>query len=102
MHKAKVVPADQRKRAAQLRYQAGQATFEELLCEEALTPEFQKQYQEYVLKFGKPAYKGAVLREIRLLRKKVYDRVRLWLIETENSPTAPRRPPWWSQVLPSP
>ena len=103
VHRAKVIPFDQRKISAQARYQAGEATFEQLLCEEALIPEVQEKYQEYVLTYQKsPARRNSALRDIRLLRKAVYDRVRAWLVEKEQAPKVQKSPPWWSQVLPQP
>ncbi len=103
VHKAKVIPPGQRKQSAQARHQAGEATFEQLLCEEALTPEVQEKYQEYVLTYQKsPARRNSALRDIRLLRKEVYDRVRVWLVEKEQAPKVQKSPPWWSQVLPQP
>ena len=103
VHRAKVIPSDQRKRSAQIRYQTREATFEQLLCEEALTPAVQKQYQEYSLSYRQsPARRQSALEQIRLLRKEVYDRVRSWLIETGQLPKVQKHPPWWSEVLPQP
>jgi len=102
VHRAKVIPFDQRKRSSQLRYRSGEATFEQLLCEEALTPEVQKQYKEYVSMYQSSARRYAATKQIRLLRKEVYDRVRSWLIETGPLPKVQKHPPWWSEVLPQP
>ena len=97
------IPLDQRKRAAQVRYQAGEATFEQLLCEEALTLKVQQQYQKHSLTYQRsPARRDSALKQIRLLRKKVYDKVRSWLTEIDRSPKVGRHPPWWSEVLPQP
>lgn len=104
IHRAKVViPFNQPKQSACIRYQSGEATFEQLLCEEALTPEVQNQYQEYISTYRRnPARRNSALKEIRLLRKEVYDRVRSWLIEVGQPPKVQRHPPWWSEVLPEP
>lgn len=101
VHRAKVIPFHQRKQSAQMRYQSGEATFEQLLCEEALSPEVQRRYQEYSSIYRRsPAREGSALRQIRHLRKEVYDRVRSWLIETGQPPSVQRHPPWWLEILP--
>ena len=101
IHKAKVMPADQRKLSAHLRFNSGEATFEQLLCEEALTPEVQNEYKKYSLLYQKsPASMKTALKEIRLLRKKVYDKVRAWLLDSNQLPKVERHPSWWSEVLP--
>jgi len=103
VNRAKVIPINQRKQSARVRYQSEEATFEQLLCEEALTPEVQKEYQEYVSTYRQsPARRKPALKEIRSLRKEVYDRVRSWLIEAGQPPKVQRHPPWWSEVLPEP
>ncbi len=103
IHRAKVIPVDQRKKSAEARYASGKATFEELLCEEAITPEVQKRYKEYKLVYHKsPARRSSALKDIRRIRKDVYDRVRSWLIDTETSPRVVRGSQWWSDVLPNP
>lgn len=103
VHRAKVIPSDQRKRSAQLRYQLGEVTFEQVLCEEALTPEVQKEYQQHLSLYQEsPARGSSALRQIRRLRKQVYDRVRSWLVEEGSLPKVQQHPPWWSEVLPRP
>lgn len=103
IHRAKVIPVDQRKESAQIRYKSGEATFDQLLCEEALSPEVQRRYKEYSSLYRKsPAHKSSALKNIRLLRKEVYDRVRSWVIDTGQLPKVPKHPPWWSDVLPIP
>ena len=103
IHKAKVIPTDQRKLSASHRFTSGETTFEQLLCEEALTPEVQNEYQKYSSLYQKsPANMKTALKEIRFLRKKVYDRVRGWLLGSNQVPKVERRPSWWSEVLPKP
>ena len=103
IHKAKVIPTDQRKLSASHRFTSGETTFEQLLCEEALTPEVQNEYQKYSSLYQKsPASMKTALKEIRSLRKKVYDRVRSWLLDSDQVPKVERHPPWWSDVLPKP
>lgn len=101
--RAKVGLPEDRVLAAQTRYAEGEATFEQLLCEEALTPEVQDRYKEYAAGCGKEsAQRESSLRAIKALRKEVYDRVRSWLVETGLSTNVQRKPPWWKEVLPDP
>lgn len=100
---AKAIKLDERKQSALVRYESGEATFEQLLCEEALTPEVQKEYKELISNYRQsPSSRNPSLKIIRILRKKVYDRVRLWLINIDQTPEVKRNPPWWSEVLPDP
>jgi hypothetical protein len=101
--RAKARPPDDKVLIARTRYANGEATFEQLLCEEALTPEVQDRYKEYAATCGKnSAQRESSLRAIKALRKEVYDRVRSWLAETGCSPRVQRRPQWWREVLPDP
>lgn len=101
--RAKAGLPEDRVLAAQARYAKSEATFEQLLREEALTPDVQDRYKGYLASCGKnSALRESSLTKIKLLRKEVYDRVRWWLAGTGPIPKVQRRPPWWKEVLPDP
>ncbi len=101
--RAKAGVPGQRVMAVRALFASGEATFEQLLREEALTPEVQNRYREYAAACGKTsAQRQPSLRRIRQLRKEVYNRVRWWLAETGLSPRVERHPRWWKEVLPDP
>lgn len=103
IHRAKVIPVDQRKKSAQVHYTSGDVTFEQLLCEEALRPDVQNRYKEYSTVYHKSSARaGSSLRKIRRLRKEVYDRVRAWLVNSGKMPKLARDSTWWTDVLPQP
>ena len=98
---AKAIPS-QRAQSAVRRYEADDASFEQLLCEEALIPEVQEEYRELVdTHHVSPARRQSASGDIKLLRKRVYDRVRAWLVKAGFDPKVQRKPPWWKEVLPN-
>lgn len=102
-NRAKMVSVSQRKESAMARYKSGEATLEQLLSEEALRPDTQRQYAHFKqLCHESSAERTWALEQIRLLRKRTYDRGRSWLAGVGKRTRLAKHPPWWEDVLPNP